>query len=93
TFELATKNGAKALKINSGELKEGKLADLILVDLNQVSLKPGHNLISDLVYSAKGNCVSELICDGKILMRGRKVKDEEKILKEVAKRAKKLKIS
>jgi len=26
-------------------------------------------------------------------MRGRKVKDEEKILKEVAKRAKKLKIS
>lgn len=89
-FEIATKNGAKALKINSGQIKEGKLADLILVDLNQISLKPGHNLISDIVYSANGNCVSDLICDGKILMRERKIEGEEKIKKEVSKRAKNL---
>jgi len=89
-FNWATKNGAKALKINSGELREGKLGDLILVDLNEVSLKPGHNLVSDLVYSATGNCVSEVICNGEILMGEKKVKDEEKILREAAKRAKKL---
>jgi len=89
-FEIATKNGAKALKINVGEIKEGKLADLILVDLNQIYFTPGHNLISDIVYSATGNCVSDVICNGKILMRDKKVEGEEKIKKEATKRAKNL---
>jgi 5-methylthioadenosine/S-adenosylhomocysteine deaminase len=89
-FEIATKNGAKALKINAGEIKVGKLADLILIDLNQISLTPGHNLVSDIVYSANGNCVSDLICNGKILMRDRKIEGEEKIKKEAAKRAREL---
>lgn len=89
-FNTATKNGAKALKTNAGEIKEGKLADLILIDLEQVCLTPGHNLISDLVYSCQGNCVSDVICNGKILMRDREVKGEEKILKEARKRAKNL---
>jgi len=89
-FEIATKNGAKALKIDAGEIKEGKLADLILIDLNQISLTPGHNLVSDIVYSASGNCVSDLICNGKILMRDRKIEGEEKIKKEATKRTKNL---
>jgi 5-methylthioadenosine/S-adenosylhomocysteine deaminase len=89
-FEMATKNGAKALKINAGEIKVGKLADLILIDLNQISLIPGHNQISDIVYSANGNCVSDLICNGKILMRDRKIEGEEKIKREAIKRAKQL---
>jgi len=89
-FETATKNGAKALRINAGEIREGKLADLILIDLNQISFKPGHNFISDIVYSASGNCVSDVICNGKILMREKKVKGEEEIIKEATKRAKNL---
>jgi 5-methylthioadenosine/S-adenosylhomocysteine deaminase len=89
-FEIATKNGAKALKIDAGEIKEGKLADLILIDLNQISLTPCHNLVSDIVYSATGNCVSDLICNGKILMRDRKIEGEEEIKKETTKRAKQL---
>jgi len=89
-FKTATKNGARALKINTGEIKVGKLADLILVDLNKVCLKPGHNFISDIVYSVTGNCVSDVICNGKILMRDRKVEGEEKIKKEATRRAKKL---
>jgi len=89
-FEIATKNGAKALKINAGEIKVGKLADLILIDLNQISFKPGHNFISDIVYSATGNYVSDVICNGKILMRERKIEGEEEIKKEATKRAKNL---
>jgi len=89
-FKAATKNGAKAMNLNSGEIKEGKLADLILVDLNQISLKPGHDLISGLVYSASGNCVSDTVCNGIVLMRSGRVEGEEKILKETEKRAKKL---
>ncbi|MDI6602896.1 MAG: amidohydrolase family protein [Patescibacteria group bacterium] len=67
-----TINGAKPLRLNSGKIKEGKLADLILIDLDQHWFVPGHNFISDLVYSAPGNCVSDAICNGKILMRDRK---------------------
>jgi len=89
-FEIATKNGAKALKINVGEIKEGKLADLILVDLNQIYFTPGHNLISDIVYSATGNCVSDVICNGKILMRERKIEGEEEIIEKATQRAKEL---
>lgn len=83
-LDSATKNGSRALKINSGQIKEGKLADLILVDLNQISLNPGHNLVSDLVYSASGQVVSDSICNGKILMRSRKVKGEDKIIEKAA---------
>lgn len=89
-FETAIKNGAKSLRINAGEIKEGRLADLILIDLNQICLTPGHNFTSDLIYSCQGNCVSDVICNGKILMRERKVKGEEKILREATKRAKNL---
>jgi len=89
-FKTVTKNAAKALNIKIGEIKQGNLADLILIDLNQVSLIPGHNLTSDLVYSCSGNCVSDTICHGKILMKDRKIKNERKILIQAEKRAKKL---
>jgi len=79
-FQLATRNAARIFNVNAGEIATGKLADLILVDLNDVSLVPGHNLISDMVYSANGSCVDTTICDGKILMQNRKVAGEEEII-------------
>jgi 5-methylthioadenosine/S-adenosylhomocysteine deaminase len=89
-IKIATINGAKALRVNTGEIKEQKLADLILIDLNKVYFKPGHSFISDIVYAASGDCVSDVICNGKILMLERKIKGEEKIKKEATKRAKEL---
>ena len=89
-FKIVTKNGAKSLKINAGEIKEEKLADLILVDLSQIQLKPGYNLISDITYSANGNCISDVICNGRILMRDRKIEEEEKIVKKTSALIKKL---
>jgi len=81
-FECATKNGAKIFGINAGEIKEGMLADCILVDLNHPQMVPYHNLISNLVYSANGDCVVTTICNGKILMEDRYVKGEEEIIKK-----------
>lgn len=88
TFNMATINGAKAFRLNIGELKEGKLADLLLINLKDTSLTPTHNLISNLVYSANGSCVDTTICDGKILMQDRIVIGEDEIIfkaREVAK--------
>jgi len=80
-FQMATKNGAKALKINAGEIKIGKLADLVLIDLNKIEIFPNYDLVSDLVYSDAKSCVSDVICNGKILMRDGKIELEDQILK------------
>jgi 5-methylthioadenosine/S-adenosylhomocysteine deaminase len=77
---LATENGAKALRIDAGEIAPGKLADIALIDLAAPQLHPGHSLSSDLTYAADGSCVDTLICDGEILMQDRRVGGEEEIL-------------
>jgi 5-methylthioadenosine/S-adenosylhomocysteine deaminase len=89
-IKLATANGAKAFKINAGEIREGKIADLILIDLNQICFSPGHNFASDFVYCASGNCVSDVICNGRILMREREVENEKEITRNATARAKRL---
>ena len=81
-LKVATINGAKAFGIDAGEIKEGKLADFILLDLNHYLLMPNYNLISNIVYSAQNECVCDVFCDGVQLMKDRKVKDEEKIKEE-----------
>jgi 5-methylthioadenosine/S-adenosylhomocysteine deaminase len=68
----------------------GALADCILVDLDHPALVPGHNLISDLVYSANGDCVDTTICNGRILMRHRIVDREKEIIELVRARVKAL---
>jgi 5-methylthioadenosine/S-adenosylhomocysteine deaminase len=87
-YDMATINGAEAFNLNCGEIKEGKLADLMLIDLNNINLNPSHNLISNIVYSANGSSVDTVICDGKILMQGRVVEGEMEIMKEANKIAK-----
>ena len=81
-FKVATLNGAKAFNIDAGEIKENKIADFILVDMNHYLLLPNHNLKSNLVYSAQNDCITDVFCDGVQVMKDRKVKDEEKIIKE-----------
>ena len=81
-FELATRNAAKMFRLNTGVIAEGRLADIALLDLKNEALVPNHNLISNLVYAANGSCVDTVICNGTILMEGRKVADEEEILEK-----------
>ena len=66
-FKWATVNGAEAFGIDAGEIKEGKLADAILIDMKKERLQPCHNLISNWVYSADSSCIAATLCDGKII--------------------------
>lgn len=84
-YEMATINGAKALGLNAGVIEEGKLADVLLIDLKKPEMTPNHDLISNLVYSANGSCVDTTICNGKILMQNRKVVGEEELLEKAGK--------
>jgi len=79
----ATANGAKIFSLNAGRVEQGMLADCLLLDLNHPQLVPNHNLISNMVYAANGDCVDTTICAGKILMQNRVVPDEQKIIREV----------
>lgn len=83
-LSAATKSGADILRINSGEIAEGRLADLCLIDLESPAFTPNFHFTSNLVYAANGSCVDTVICDGKIIMQNKKVHGEEEILEQAA---------
>ena len=74
-LEMATIGGARALGLDDkiGTLEEGKRADVIVIDLQQPKAQPVYSVESAIVYAASGSAVTDAICDGKILMRARKV--------------------
>ena len=82
-FKIATQNGAKAFGLNAGEIAEGKLADCILVDLNNHFLTPNYNLISNMVYSADSSCIDTVICNGQILMQNHFIDGEEDLIDQI----------
>lgn len=87
TYECATKNGANALGLDAGEIKEGKLADIILLDLKSPEMAPQHDVVSNLVYSASRANVHTTICDGKVLMDNYEVKGEDRLVSTFTKAA------
>ncbi len=74
-----------------GSLEPGKLADLILVDLNQPHLAPVHDPVSVLVYNASGRDVTHVMVGGRFLVEDRRLRtgDVQEIItnaQEVAQR-------
>lgn len=72
TFDLATINAGKALNMNKiGSLEEGKIADLVFIDKNDISINPilsKSGLLSNLIYSFDGR-VSDVIVNGEFLLK------------------------
>ena len=66
----ATRAGALAQgRENSGLLKEGYSADLIVIDVDQPNMKPVYDMLNNLVYSASGTDVVMTMVDGKVLYK------------------------
>lgn len=81
-FLRSTSIPAKYVGISDGEIKVGSKADCLLINLNHILMSPGHDIISDLVYSANDSVVDYTICDGRVLMREGVVEGELEIIKE-----------
>ena len=66
---MATVCGARAQgrAESTGMLKEGMDADIVLVDYSAPHLMPCHNVLSSLVFSAKGGDVALTMVRGKVL--------------------------
>ena len=78
----ATVNGARALGLNTGEIKEGMLADLSLIDLGSTAFISPAPTLANLVYAAHSDVITDVMAGGKWIMRGRQVRDEEEIIRE-----------
>ena len=73
-LRMATLWGAKVMRLDkvTGSIEKGKKADIIVIDMNSPHLVPLYNPVSQIVYSAKGSDVRDVIVNGRILMRDRK---------------------
>jgi len=74
-FEMATIRGAGALHIDkiTGSLEAGKRADIVIVDWDDLNQVPSYSYYSGLVYATKANDVRDVIVNGRILMKDRRL--------------------
>ncbi len=96
---MATRLGAQAMHMGhiTGSLEPGKRADLILVDISPLHNAPrfrrdANNPYAQIVYAAKSTDVTDVMVNGKWLMRNRSLLtlDETALLEAAADYAKKI---
>lgn len=88
-LDLAFQGGARVLRQpDLGNLKEGNLADIVLLNQDRAAAFPALNRAANLVYNLGAGDVDSVICDGELLLRhGRHMKlDKEEIYRQVSSR-------
>jgi 5-methylthioadenosine/S-adenosylhomocysteine deaminase len=70
-LEMATIGGARVLgrEKELGSLESGKLADVIVVRMDNARQTPMYDPVSHLVYATRGDDVETTIVNGRLLMR------------------------
>lgn len=68
-LKMATANGAKALGVNDkvGLVKEGFIADLIMIDTNNINHSPSNDLLSSICFSTYESDIKNVIINGNIV--------------------------
>ena len=67
---MATRWGAEALGMGDrlGRIREGFIADMIMIDLNRTHLTPLYDIYSHIAYSARASDVGCVMVDGKMVV-------------------------
>ena len=92
-LEMATVNGARALGWDKlGRIEAGWIADLSVLDLDRVNLRPWNDVLSSLAYAANGSEVESVMVEGRFLMKNREYTtiDRDRVLFEVDKTCKRM---
>jgi len=93
-LKMATIWGAKVLGMEDkiGSIEKGKAADIIILDTKPPYMHPMYDPVSSLVHSATGGNIRDVIINGKIVMRNKKILtlDMEDIMDRVRHLCKKL---
>jgi 5-methylthioadenosine/S-adenosylhomocysteine deaminase len=83
-FDMMTINGATALGVSDklGSLEEGKIADIIFLDIDSVVYLPSRNILKTMMMVASSQDITDVMIEGKfIIENGEFVNiDEAKIL-------------
>ena len=96
---MATRLGAQALHLGdiTGSLQPGKRADLILVDISKLHNSPrfkrtANSVYAQLVYATKSSDVSDVMVNGKWLMRDHQLTtlEEEELIQQAEKYARRI---
>ena len=67
-LKMATVNGAKAMGLKDLDyLEEGKLADIIEIDLMRPNMQPINNIVNNIVYSGSKENIKMTMVNGRIL--------------------------
>ena len=86
-LKMATINGAKSVGLEKelGSLEVGKKADITIVNMESVHLRPFNDLVTTLVYCANSGDIETVIVDGKIVVQNHKINsiDEKKLISDV----------
>lgn len=77
-FQMGTANGAHAAGRPVGEIRAGCWADLVAVDLADLSLQPQHRLLNNIVYAMEPTAIRHVYVGGEAVVRdGRLVRVPE----------------
>ena len=87
TLVLATRGGAQVVGLGDrlGAVEPGRLADLVLADLDGAHHQPLHSVPASLVYAARASDVRTVIVAGRVIMRDRRLLtlDKAEIIRQV----------
>ena len=66
-LKMATVNGGKILRLNSGCISPNKSADIMFIDKNNIDLCPMHDPYISMVHRASEDCILNLMINGEFV--------------------------
>lgn len=63
-FRMGTRGGASLLDLPVGAIEPGRLADLVAIDLDDLSTLPHLDLLKNVVYSLEPTAIRDVMVDG-----------------------------
>jgi formimidoylglutamate deiminase len=81
-FDCATAHGARSLDVPAGELKPGRFADFITVDLDDSSIagNSAEDLLPTLVFSLNRSAIRDVVVGGQFVLRDQQHAHREEIV-------------
>jgi 5-methylthioadenosine/S-adenosylhomocysteine deaminase len=75
SLEMATIDGARCVGMEDriGSLEVGKQADVIVLDMSNLCVTPVHSAVSSVVYSQRGDEVSDVYVEGRHVVGGKQL--------------------
>jgi hypothetical protein len=95
-LEMATIAGAKAIgrAKDLGSIEPGKLADIVLLDLDHAHTTPVHNVVSNIVFATNAHNVDTVLIGGRIVLRNGVMQglDEGAVIGHAQRRAEEIRV-